>query len=145
MDSHGRFSIGAMKAPLLAISWITEMPPSCTLLGLLRWVLCAAPVIILLGHACIPFAGGHAGLLDLVTGKHHAHDDAHHETHLASCDQAPMESRGSFQAPKVDQVCDVTASSSDLAPIIAAVLSSSTTAADPSHLPIFLLHTSLLI
>jgi hypothetical protein len=121
------------------------MPPARRLLGWVRWVLCAAPVIILLGHACIPFAGGHAGLLDLLMGKHHAHDDAHHETHLASCNQAPMESRGSFQAPIVDDVCDVTASSIDLSPIIDAVLSNSTTAVDPNHLAIFLLHTSFLI
>jgi hypothetical protein len=118
---------------------------SCRLFVLLRWVLCAAPVIILLGHACIPFAGGHAGVLDLLVGEHHAHDDAHHETHLASCDQAPMESRGSFQAPMVDQDRDVTTSSIDLAPSIDAVLSRATTTADPSHLPIFLRHTSLLI
>jgi hypothetical protein len=121
------------------------MPPSCRLLGLLRWVLCVAPVIILLGHACIPFAGGHAGMLDLLMGAHHAHDDAHHETLPASCDQAPMESRGSLQAPIVDDICDVTAASIDLAPIGDAVLANLTTVADPNHLPIFLLHTMFLI
>jgi hypothetical protein len=124
---------------------VTSMPPSRRLLALLRWALCTAPVIILLGHACIPFAGGHASVLDLLMGKHHAHDDAHHETHLASCDQAPIESRGSFHAPIIDDVCDVTAASIDLAPVIDAVLASATTAVDPSHLPIFLRHTALLI
>ena len=145
MNSHRRYLIGAMKAHPRAISWITAMPPVRRLLLLLRWVLCTAPVIILLGHACIPFAGGHASVLDLLTGRHHAPDDAHHETHLACCDQAPAEWRGSFPTPIVDQVCDVTASSIDLAPIIAAVPSSSTTAGDPSHLPIFLRHTAFLI
>jgi hypothetical protein len=145
MHSYGRLAIRAIAAPRFAMSWSTALPPAHRLLGLVRWVLCAAPVIILLGHACIPFAGGHAGLLDLLMGKHHAHDDAHHETHLASCDPAPMESKGSFRAPMVDRVCEVTTSSIDLAPILAAVLSRATTAADPSHLPIFLRHTSLLI
>jgi hypothetical protein len=134
-----------MKAHLLAIAWITEMPPLHRLFLLLRWVLCAAPVIILLGHTCIPFTGGHGSVLDVLMGKHHAPDDTHHETHLASCDQTPAEWRGSFPTPIVDQVCEVTASSIDLAPIIAAVPSSSTTAGDPSHFPIFLRHTAFLI
>jgi hypothetical protein len=145
MNSHGRFLIGAMQGHLLAISRTIKMYASSKLTFFLRWVLCAAPVIILLGHACIPFADGHAGVLDLLTGTHHVPDDAHHETHLASCDPSPVESRGPVQAPIVDQLCCIGATSVNSAPGIDAILSRSTTAVDPSHHPIFLLHTSLLI
>jgi hypothetical protein len=134
-----------MKAHLLAISRITQMPPSSRVGLFLRWVLFAAAVIILLGHACVPLTGGHAEVLSLVMGGHHTPDDSHHETHLASCEQAPVESRGSSQALSVDQACDVTATSIDWASIFDAILSISYTAIDPNHLPIFLLHTTFLI
>jgi hypothetical protein len=145
MNACVGFSIGAMKVHLLASLRITEMTSSSRCLSWLRWVLCAAPMIIMLSHTCVPFAGGHAGVLDLLAGNHHASDDAHHETHLASCEQAPLESRGSVQAPIIDQLCHDGATSVDSAPIVDPILSSSVTAPDPSHLPIFLLHTSFLI
>jgi hypothetical protein len=123
----------------------TQMRPSNTFVFFLRWVLCAAPVIIMLGHACVLFADGHAGALDLLTGTHHAPDDTHHETHLTSCDPAPAELRGSLQAATVNQFCHIRATSIDSAPIVNPILSRSTTAVAASYHPIFLLHTSLLI
>jgi hypothetical protein len=108
-------------------------------------VLFVAPVIILLGHACIPLAGGHADVLSLLMGEHHTPDEPHHRMHLVACDQVPVKSTGSFQVPMFNQVGDVTATSIDSAPIIDSVLPIWTPKLAFRHLPIFLLHTSLLI
>ncbi len=102
-------------------------------------------MLILVGHACVPFAEQHGNILHIAMGAHHTPDDAHDEEHLACCDQVPAESRGSFLRPIFPQVCDIAAASLDMASPIDAAWPIWTAAADFGRPPVFLLCTILLI
>jgi hypothetical protein len=126
--SAGPLSKKHMRRPYTYLFW-------------LRWAFLTASVVIFLGHACVSLADRHAHLLYLAGTEGHIPDDAQHEMHPASCEQAAAQSRGSLPMP----VFEAGAASVDSTPIIQALLPNWTPIVDLNHAPIFLPHTSFLI